>query len=344
MKLLIKTKGGHEQGLGDIIGSIALAGKAVERGIVTKIILDGEKPAIDLVRDSGFEWDEVKTSTDFFLMLDAFSPDVVLLNQLNSPLELVTEIKKRDILIATVDDTGPAAASADLRFNPEYVIADAYCGHMFIPLRLDYQRENLKERVVSKEVHSILVTLGGSDTYGFTPKVVRALSGLTEEISITIIAGPSFQHNRELDLAIGDSRRKFNVIHNVKDMIPFLRSADLAICSAGLTLFELACLGTPVVVICAEMFEEETAQYMEKNGFGTNLGFGVKVSEHAISQAVQSLISDHERRKSMSVKGKKLIDGAGVDRIIEIIVHSTKQHADCEHPSTISGESKGRNL
>ena len=108
MKLLIKTKGGHEQGLGDITGSIALAGKAVERGIMTKIILEGEKPAIDLVKDSGFEWDEVKTSTDFFLLLDAFSPDAVLFNQLNSPIELIMEIKKRHILVATVDDTGPA--------------------------------------------------------------------------------------------------------------------------------------------------------------------------------------------------------------------------------------------
>lgn len=326
MKLLIKTKGGHEQGLGDITGSIALAGKAVERGIVTKIVLEGEEPAIDLVRNSGFAWDEVKTTSDFFSRLDTFLPDAVLLNQLNSPPELVKGIKKRKIFVATVDDTGPAAAAADLRFNPEYAIADSYSGHTFIPLQLNYQRENLKERVVSKEVHSILVTLGGSDTYGFTPKVVRALSGLPKEISIIIIAGPSFQHNRELDLAIRDSPRKFNVIHNVKDMIPLMCSADLAICSAGLTLFELACLGIPVVVICAERFEEETAQYMEKNGFGINLGFGERVSEHAISQAVISLISDYERRKSMSMNGKKLIDGAGADRIIEIITHFTEKN------------------
>lgn len=324
MKLLIKTKGGHEQGLGDITGSIALAGRAVERGIDTKIVLEGEKPAIELVRNSGIAWEEEKTGSGFFLLLDAFLPDAVILNQLNSPPELVTEIKKRDILVATVDDTGPAAASADLRFNPEYVIADAYCGHTFIPLRLDYQQENLKERVVSKEVRTILVTLGGSDTYGFTPKVVRAISNLPEEISITIIAGPSFQHNCELDLAIRDSHRTFNVIHNVKDMIPLMCSADIAICSAGLTLFELACLGIPVVIICAELFEEETAQYMENNGFGINLGFGEKVSEHAISQAVLSIISDYERRKSMSLKGKKLIDGAGADRIIEIIEHSIR--------------------
>jgi len=322
MKLLIKTKGGHEQGLGDITGSIALAGRAVERGIDTKIVLEGEKPAIELVRNSGIAWEEVKTGSDFFLLLDAFLPDAVLLNQLNSPLELIMEIKKRDILVATLDDTGPAAASADLRFNPEYVIADAYCGHTFIPLRLDYQQENLKERVVSKEVHSILVTLGGSDTYGFTPKVIRALSGLPEEISINIITGPSFQHSRELDLTLRDSQRKFNVIHNVKDMIPLMLTVDLAICSAGLTLFELACLGTPVVIVCAERFEEETAQYMENKGFGINLGFGERVREHAISQAVLSLISDYGGRKGMSQKGKELIDGTGADRIIDIIVHS----------------------
>ena len=86
-------------------------------------------------------------------------------------------------------------------------------------------------------------------------------------------------------------------------MIPLMRSADLAICSAGLTLFELACLGTPVVVICAEIFEEETAQYMEKNGFGINLGFGERVPKFAKRYAdVRSLAVEGTRKFVEEVK------------------------------------------
>jgi len=326
MNLLIKTKGGHGQGLGDVAGSIALANEAVNRGIVTTIAVEGEDPAIDIVRDSGIEWNEVKTPADFYLLVKTLSPDVILFNQLNSPEEMVLEIKKMGILIATVDDTGSAANSADLRFNPEYAMADTYCGHSYIPLRLDYRKENLKKRIITKDVHSILVTLGGSDTYGFTPNVVRALYDIPDRIAITIITGSSFQHAIELNSAICDSPRKFNHIHDVKDMIPPMGSADLAICGAGLTLFELACLGTPAVIICGELFEEETAEYMEKNGFGINLGFGKRVSEQVISDAVLGLISDYDRRSAISRQGKKLIDGAGAERIIEIISNTLKNH------------------
>jgi len=114
-------------------------------------------------------------------------------------------------------------------------------------------------------------------------------------------------------------------VRNIKNMIPFMISADIAICNAGMTLFELACLGTPTIIICGEMFEEETSAYMENYGFGINLGFGKGLKEHTIFQSVQNFIIDHKCREIMSKRGKEIIDGAGSDRIIEILIQSIEK-------------------
>jgi len=63
----------------------------------------------------------------------------------------------------------------------------------------DYYLENQKERIIEKNVKSIIISLGGSDTYGFTPKVIKALHLLPDDITISVILGPSFQHDLEID-------------------------------------------------------------------------------------------------------------------------------------------------
>ena len=84
-------------------------------------------------------------------------------------------------------------------------------------------------------------------------------------------------------------------------------------------MFELACLGVPTIVVCGEPFEVGTANRLEKEGFGINLGFGKYINGKNIHSAVSRLMSDFAMRKIMSITGKNLIDGYGIIKIIEKI-------------------------
>ena len=64
---------------------------------------------------------------------------------------------------------------------------------------------------------------------------------------------------------------------------------------------------------------DEAVQFWEKldeEGVSMYLGYYEEVSIRDIKKAVQTLIADGEKRKKMSEKGKKLIDGRGVDRVV----------------------------
>ena len=323
MRVILRTKGGHKQGMGDIMGSLALADAFQDRGVETLFIVDDGKEALRCIKDHGYRVIPTKNDGEETSYLKFFSPHVILVNQLNNPRRYLENLKKNTLLLVTVNDAGEGAQVADIRFNPLYRTPRAFCGPEFAPLKREFQKTS--KRHVRKKVENILITLGGSDTYGFTPKVVSALRSIPKEVSITVLLGPAFKHKKELERVLSNVNRPFTIVRNAKNMADLIAGADIAVCSGGNTLFEVACMGTPAVVVCCEPFEEETAMMMKKKGFGISLGFGKSLEEKCIFKAVNDLMENYELRLHMSKNGKKLVDGKGAKRSVEIIIKKMEE-------------------
>jgi spore coat polysaccharide biosynthesis protein SpsF len=196
---------------------------------------------------------------------------------------------------------------------------DSYTGFEYVTLSSVFQKKHTNNRVIKETVDNILVLQGGSDTYGFIPKIVKALFDIPENISMNVIIGPNFTHDKELDQVLQKAAGKFNIIRDISDLSDLMLMADVAITAGGISLFELACLGVPAIVMCGERFEEETAQRFQDEGFGVNLGFGRDVNEKAIYGALKRLMVSFNSRTAMSERGKTLVDGRGIERISERI-------------------------
>jgi len=311
--------------MGDVIGSLAIADAFRVKGAEIMFIVDNDKEALRCIEKHGYTVAPVQSEEEEVSNLKSFRPDAIIVNQLNNPPQYLKNLKPHARLLATVDDAGEGAKVADLRFNPLYRAPDAFYGPEFAPLRKEFKKVDEKPRV-RKRVKNILVTLGGSDTYGFTPKVVSALKDVPKEISITVLLGPAFKHEEELKKALRDADRAFMIARdvNARDMASLIAKADTVVCSGGNTLYEVARVGVPAIILCGEPFEEETAKRMEEKGFGVNLGFDRNIETKRISKAVNDIIADYKLRLRMSKKGKKLVDGKGAERIAEIVMEKTK--------------------
>lgn len=320
MRVVIRTSGNHKQGMGDVMGSLAIAEEFTRQNNRPTFIVDEDMEARNCISGHGYSVECVHKEEEELALLESLRPDAVVVNQLNSPIDYLTNLKKRTGLLATIDDTGPGARVADLRFNPLYYIPDSYYGSEFVPLRREFIMFHQRNKDIKKEARDILVTLGGSDTHGFTPKMVQALSGLSDGVKVTVVLGAAYRHFIELEEAIKQSHRRFDVVKNVPNMYELLFSSDLVVCGGGNTLLEAACLGTPAVVVCGEKFEEETASMLASKGFSINLGFGEDVSVDTIYTSLQSLIGNSALRREMSQRGKGLVDGLGARRIVEKIL------------------------
>jgi len=165
----------------------------------------------------------------------------------------------------------------------------------------------------------LLVLQGGSDTYCFIPKIIRALSSLKDDFKITVVLGPSFKCWKRLNQVLKYNMKPIKLLRNIENMPTVMSNHDLAITAAGNTLLELASMGIPPLVICGEQFETETAKLMEKKGFGINLGYGGDISINKIASATSHLMSSYNTRKKMRRAGKKIVDGKGPSRVVNLI-------------------------
>ncbi len=319
-KVLIRTRGNHQQGMGDLVGSEAVGRAFLSQGMEVAVLAEPDPEATAYLEKAGLTHFPAGDITQDRRIVQEWSPDCLVVNLLRSAPEYLESLRPLVKLVVTLDDDGPAAALADLCINPLYPIPGALTSPAFIPLKSEFQELNRQPRTWRPQVESILITLGGADTYGFTPLAVRALASIPQGISLRVILGPAFRHEAEMQAALkGVAGRTWVVERNVAEMGRYLAAADLAICSGGLTLFEMACVGTPAIVVCGEKFEEATASRLAELGFGVNLGFGVDCTEAAINRAVMELISDGPGRAAMGRRGRELVDGRGAQRSLEAI-------------------------
>ena len=116
---------------------------------------------------------------------------------------------------------------------------------------------------------------------------------LEHDIKIHIVAGMGYKEY--------DSLKKFTNIYlhkNISDISNYMENADIAFISAGRTIYEIAAVGTPAIVMAQN--ERELSHFFasEANGF-LHLGMGEKVDKKTILQHFDTLVHSPETRTYM---------------------------------------------
>ncbi len=142
---------------------------------------------------------------------------------------------------------------------------------------------------------------------------------MPDRFDMTTVIGPAFKHYVDLERTVGKIKKNIEINFNVTNMWEIMAKSDLSISAGGNTLFELAATGTPAVVICEELFEVETANRLQAFDTCVNLGYSRKVHRKKLRRAVSGLINDKEKRRGMSIAGRKLVDGRGSERVSKLI-------------------------
>lgn len=232
-------------------------------------------------------------------------------DRLDTDILHTTRVKASNIPLVTFDDRGSGAELADLHvaalaFDYQEKLAGTKVLRGAEYLILNPQIRNYaRERT---HLSSILVTLGGSDTYGVTVKVVQMLSAMN--LPATVVIGPAFMHIAELEQVLTE---RFTLKRGVPSMIEEFSHHDLAITGGGITPFEANASGLPCVVIANEFFEIPVGIALQK------LGGSIFAGHH---EALQSPLfkADDVQLVRMSQAGMNNIGLEGTNRVIEAML------------------------
>ncbi len=184
-------------------------------------------------------------------------------------------------------------------------------GPAYFPMnsRLKY----IKPVQFNKKVRRIFLNQGGSDPYGLVIKILKALEELHIPQEVRVVIGGAFKarHNRMLGRLKGSfkGRYKFYFDLSQKDLYRVLKGVDFAVSAPGNTLYELAYLGIPTVIVSHHKRHDVVARAFEKRGVAVNAGIGTRLTIAQISKKIIRYLDDHVARRAMSAKAKKMMAG-----------------------------------
>ncbi len=202
--------------------------------------------------------------------VNELAPDLVINDLLDTTAAYIDALRASGRLVVNFEDLGPGAAHADLVINAIYPererLPNHYFGDRYYCARPEFMVTETPP--VRETVTEVLITFGGVDPNNLSDRVVRAIALIAREagVHIAVILGLGYRH--AVDGWPGDV---VTVHRAVSNMAAHMRKADLVFTSAGRTTFEIACVGTPAIVIAQNERELTHLFATEENGIRTSV-------------------------------------------------------------------------
>lgn len=195
-----------------------------------------------------------------------------------------------------------------------------YHGNKYIVL--NEQILTLDKKAGTKpEVARIVISTGGSDPKGILIKLLNWLCGEDNMgIEITALTGQLFIHQKELD-ALKSDLPEYIRLKNYSSGL--LQGNDLAICTFGLTTYELMYLGVPVLSIGHQLSNALGSRILEdRHKAVIDLGCIDDLSKEKLLFTLHDLLNDKKRLAELSQTGMHLLDGKGACRVAGLILQT----------------------
>jgi spore coat polysaccharide biosynthesis predicted glycosyltransferase SpsG len=270
-KRIVFVVTGHPAvGLGHVYRALTLAHEITDHRIVFLCTQDSE---LAVKRIAEKDYQTVLQTGSLLEDVLRLEPDLVINDILNTDAGYVQGLKVHNILVVNFEDDGPGADTADLVINalfpPDPDLPDRYLhGAGYFCLRDEFI--DTEKCQFHKTVKNLLVTFGGTDPQNYTLKTLACLSDICRRnrIRIFVVTGPGYLHRTSLENYLKDAPdNRISYIHQTAKMSGIMQQCDLAISSAGRTLYELAHMRVPAIVM-AQHEREDTHRFARpENGF-----------------------------------------------------------------------------
>lgn len=332
--VLIRCDGSHQIGLGHVVRCLAL-GRELRDGHLRKVTfaMRFDPLGMGIVREAGFpvlgspegagfdygSWlaNAVESTLAEVLVIDV--RDELTLHDVRSIRE------RTGVRVAVIDDVSDRRLGADDVFYPPVPQARAlewpdftgrmHMGWEWVLLRPEFAAEPQR---APHDPPVVLVTMGGTDPAGLTPRAMRALALVEGPIDCVVLLGPGFGHDAEISRVLETCPHQTLIVRD-GDVRAQMLTADLAVLSFGVTAYEAAACALPAVHLCLTDDHALSSSSFAQAGLAVSLGRAEDVEGARLVEAIEGILADNAGRGAMGARARSLVDGQGLARIARVI-------------------------
>jgi UDP-2,4-diacetamido-2,4,6-trideoxy-beta-L-altropyranose hydrolase len=325
LRVLCWVAGGPRVGMGHVLRSLELARtlESAGLGIAGFVCNDDACSQLAITLAGRSVWKENDTE----LPLDEV--DLLLVDRPSGPDERIMQARAAHprLRIAALDCFDMEGSRADLLVNlinhhPTLVRPQAsqvryHEGAEYAIIRREFLAARIPARGIPSRVREVLVTFGGADPGNHTGLVLEALAQEPlKDTTVRIVVGPNFSRAGEV---IARARALgLETLEKIDRLAPWFARADVAVSGGGTTMLELACTGTPTLVLPQNEAEARFASSLAGLG-AVRLGRPT-VGATTVRRDLDALLNDQPARQRLSRCALEAVDGLGQQRIARLLL------------------------
>ncbi len=336
--LIIRTDASVAIGTGHVIRCLALAQVWQDQGGEAVFAMANSTPALDeylrcehlktvtLAVSPG----SVEDSLQLMQIANERGAEWVVVDGYQFSSAYQRAIKQAGLKLLLVDDAGetnPYCADVVVNqnitaFEELYSEREPYTtlllGTGYVMLRREFERRREWQRSFPSTAQTILCAIGGTDPEALTLPLVKALTRMHERnIQIVVVVGGSNPCIADLQRAAKELGSQVRLLTNVRDMAAVMAESDVAVLCGGGTLWEALYMGCATISYSRPGVQQKINEKLAAASAISDLGLGEHFDEATLRSATQGLISSVQRRHSMALEGRRLVDGRGASRVID---------------------------
>ncbi|BDG61728.1 hypothetical protein caldi_28180 [Caldinitratiruptor microaerophilus] len=347
LRALLRPDAGASFGLGHLRRSLALGTVLMERGVTCAVATEEDPFVRAIVTDQGFSYIPASEPSDAaqtigratvrgtgFWGNDDTVWDILVVDSYRMTPDRWKEARDRARTLVAIDDTDEPPEEADLVLQIRPLSSSSSTGTAVLAPRgrqvlrgpeyalLGSPYRSLPRRVPSARVQSSVVTLGGTDPWGFLPRLVSGLRhvlGTGERLHVVV--GPFASSSEFLRMLHRDQRIEIVENPSPAELAALLTSADMAISGGGQSLYEMAAAGVPCIVV--QVAENQATNIQGFVALGSIVYAGPAGADGTVQRVVEEYIrlrSDWAARAAMARRGQETVDGKGALRVASSIL------------------------
>lgn len=318
--------GNRRQGLGHISRVMTLM-QCMTGHDVRAFCAPDQDLAIARLRETFFPHEVVERS-ERLEALRRFGADIVVHDELDTDAATLEAERAAGMRVVCFEDTAAGLTHADRVFNALYPAeqSDAARGHYYGPEAYVIRDEflNATRRPAHDDVARVLITFGGTDPANLTHKVIAAIAPVCKA-ELVVVAGKGLLGFGALEQrceALVQAGARIELHRDVALMSEIMAGVDVAFSSAGRTLYELAFMGVPAIVLAQNELELKHSFADPRYGF-LPLGLGKDASHAAIVAAFEALTSSAYLRRTLRERMAASDLTSGRERVVRMILELT---------------------
>ena len=333
MRVVFRVVGNNVVGMGHIFRSLSLAHGMVNQDILFVCDVDSE-PVVKKLVGSAY-WLGVYDTANIADKIISLNPDLIVNDVLNTEKNYIDYLKKEEIVVVNFEDLGTGASVADLTVNELYDYSILSGTNILWGYEHFFVREEFEKARPNKfrdSVSEVILTFGGTDQHDLSRIVYERIKEICKkyQVFVRIVTGPGYRGFTHLEKMVSETSG-VSLTHATGVISSIMESADIAITSNGRTVYELAHMNIPGIVIPQHEREETHSFAREQNGFVKMEPYVEGMSLESVPKLLEKLIINSQFRYMLFSRLEKFCFLENKQRLLDKIFEKCKDRKKILH-------------